>query len=232
MARHITPGGRSRTAGIRLAASAALLLALNAPAHSAPDPAAAPPSAPLPGMGWGGGALRQRSADARFIVMMIPHHEGAIVMSELALTRARRPEIKALARQIIASQSREITQMRQWYRQWYGTDVPTWGLGAGYGSSPRMGLGPGMGMGGGMGMGMPGMATSLEGLKTASDFDRAFIEQMIPHHRMGVMMASHAAWNTQHPELRELEGAMVRVQSQEIEQMAQWYRQWFGGSGS
>jgi uncharacterized protein (DUF305 family) len=54
---------------------------------------------------------------------------------------------------------------------------------------------------------------------------------MIPHHRMGVMMASHAEWNTQHPQLRELEAAMVRVQSQEIEQIAQWYRQWFGGSG-
>ena len=49
---------------------------------------------------------------------------------------------------------------------------------------------------------------------------------------MDVMMASHAEWNTQHPQLRELEAAMVRVQSQEIEQMAQWYRQWFGTSGS
>jgi uncharacterized protein (DUF305 family) len=97
-----------------------------------------------------------------------------------------------------------------------------------------MGMGHGMGMGGGMrmGWGMPGMGTSLEALKSAPDFDRAFLEQMISHHRMGVMMASHAEWNTQHPQLRELEAAMVRVQSQEIEQMAQWYRQWFGTSGS
>ena len=174
--------------------------------------------------------MGQLSADARFIVMMIPHHQGAIAMAELALIRARRPEIKALAQRIITSQSREITQMRQWYRQWYGTDVPAWGIRSGYG----MGMGHGMGMGGGMGMGwgMPGMATSLEALKTAPDFDRAFIEQMIPHHRMGVMMASHAEWNTQHPQLRELEAAMVRVQSQEIEQMAQWYQQWFRSSGS
>ena len=77
------------------------------------------------------------------------------------------------------------------------------------------------------GWGMPGMATSLEALQSAADFDRAFIEQMIPHHRMGVMMASHAQWTSRHPELRQLEAAMVRVQSQEIEQMAQWYRQWF-----
>ena len=103
-------------------------------------------------------------------------------------------------------------------------DVPSRGFGAGYG----MGMARGMGMG--MGWGMPGFGTSLDALRSAPDFDRAFIEQMIPHHRMGVMMASHAQWNTQHPQLRELEEAMVRVQSQEIEQMAQWYQQWYGSS--
>jgi uncharacterized protein (DUF305 family) len=138
--------------------------------------------------------MGQRSADAHFIVMMIPHHEGAIAMAELALQRSKRPEIRALAERIRTSQSQENAQMRRWYRQWYGSDVPTW-------------PGQGMGMRGGMGMG--GM-------------------QMIAHHRMGVMMASHAQWGTVHPELRELEAAMVRVQSEEIEQMARWYQQWFG----
>jgi len=172
--------------------------------------------------------MRGRSADQHFIVMMIPHHQGAIAMAELALSRARRPEIKALAQRIITSQSREITQMRQWYRQWYGSDVPSWGIGTGAGYGMGMGMGMGRGMGMGMGWWMPGFGTSLDALRSAPDFDRAFIEQMIPHHRMGVMMASHAQWNTQHPQLRELEEAMVRVQSQEIEQMAQWYQQWYG----
>jgi uncharacterized protein (DUF305 family) len=194
------------------ASQAAMLLA-GSPTTVAP---AGPPAA----QGWGGMPMGQRSADAHFIVMMIPHHQGAIAMSELALSRARRPEIKALAQRIIASQSREITQMRQWYRQWYGSDVPSWGIGTG--------AGYGMGMGMGMGWGMPGFGTSLDALRAAPDFDRAFIEQMIPHHRMGVMMASHAQWSTQHPELRQLEAAMVRVQSQEIEQMAQWYQRWYG----
>ena len=57
---------------------------------------------------------------------------------------------------------------------------------------------------------------------------RSCLEQMIAHHRMGVMMASDAQWGTVHPELRKLEAAMVRVQSEEIEQMARWYQQWFG----
>ncbi|MFY8147708.1 MAG: DUF305 domain-containing protein [Prochlorococcaceae cyanobacterium] len=176
--------------------------------------------------------MGQRSADAHFIVMMIPHHQGAIAMSELALSRARRPEIKALAQRIVASQSREITQMRQWYRQWYGSDVPSWGIGTGYGMGMGMGMGKGMnrGMGMGMGWGMPGFSTSLDALRSAPDFDRVFIEQMIPHHRMGVMMASMAQTNSEHPELRELQQAMVKDQSREIEQMSQWYRQWYGGS--
>ena len=75
---------------------------------------------------------------------------------------------------------------------------------------------------------MPGMGTSLQALKQAPDFDRAFLEQMIAHHRMGVMMASHAQWGTVHAALRELQAAMVQVQSQEIGQMEQWYKQWYG----
>ena len=196
-----------------------------------------PQAAPLAPCGAAGGALGRQGADGRFIVMMIPHHDGAIAMADLALTRAQHPEIRALAARIKASQSAENAQMRRWYRQWFGTDVPDWtvsgingGINGGYGVGSGMGGGMGMGYGRGMWMGMPGMATSLEALKRATNFDRAFIEQMIPHHRMGVMMASHAQWNTQHPELRQLQAAMVRVQSQEIAQMAQWYRQWFGAS--
>ncbi|MFN7899303.1 MAG: DUF305 domain-containing protein [Synechococcaceae cyanobacterium] len=226
-----------------MATAALLPLALQPAVQGAPKPLEPPGRAAVSALGRGAGPLPQRSSDARFIVMMIPHHQGAIAMAELAITRARRPEIKALAQRIITSQSREIAQMRQWYQQWYGGEVPAWRLPAGVGMGPGMGMGmgPGRGMGMGPGMGMDsagmgpgmgmGMGTSLEALKSATDFDRAFIEQMIPHQRMGVMMASHAAWTSEHPQLRELEAAMVRVQSQEIEQMAQWYRQWFGRSG-
>jgi uncharacterized protein (DUF305 family) len=212
--------GRIRQTWAGLAA-ATLLLMVHPSAQGAPDPVATPPSAPVPGMGWGAGPMGQRSADARFIVMMIPHHDGAIAMADLAITRANRPQIKALAQQIKTSQTTENAQMRSWYRQWYGTDVPTWAAsGMGMGPGSGMGsMGSGMRMGMGSGMGMPGMATSLEVLKLAPDFDRAFIEQMIPHHRMGVMMASHAQWNTQRSELRTLQAARVKAQSETSAQM-------------
>ena len=231
MGQHLATFDRTCSVALRLAAAAglgALVLSLGAPARSVPPQVVAQAGSGM-GMGRSGpGRMGSQTMDQHFIVMMIPHHDGAIAMADLALTRARKPEIKALTRSIKASQTQENAQMRTWYRQWFGGDVPSWTTAGAMGMGGMgMGMGGAMGMGGGMGMG-----TSLAALKNAADFDRAFIEQMIPHHRMGVMMASMAQTNSQHPQLRAMQQAMVKAQSQEIEQMAQWYRQWFGGSGS
>lgn len=229
--RTVTSPFHPRLRGLRpgLLAMAATLFTL-APVVAAASPLSGSPSATPPVgsssvQGSEGMPPGLRSSDTRFIVMMIPHHEGAIAMADLALQRSRRPEIRDLAQRIRSTQSREIAQMRRWYRQWTGMEVPAW-QGTGWG----MGAGRGMGMGAGRGMGwgMPGFATSLEALRAAADFDRSFLEQMIAHHRMGVMMASHAQWGSIHPELRQLEETMVRMQSEEIEQMGRWYHLWYG----
>jgi uncharacterized protein (DUF305 family) len=58
--------------------------------------------------------------DLRFIDAMIPHHEGALTMAKEVLTKSKRPEIKKLAEEILASQQAEIKQMQQWRKTWYG----------------------------------------------------------------------------------------------------------------
>jgi uncharacterized protein (DUF305 family) len=78
-----------------------------------------PPTAAPGAMGVGAMPMGDRSSDAHFIVMMIPRHEGAIAMADLAVRRARHPESRALAERIRTSQGREIAQMRRWYRQWF-----------------------------------------------------------------------------------------------------------------
>ena len=77
-----------------------LLVSHGVAACAAPTPSANPP-------GPGFGPMGRQSADQHFIVMLIPHHDGAIAMAELALSRAKRPQIKALAQQIKASQTAE-----------------------------------------------------------------------------------------------------------------------------
>lgn len=57
--------------------------------------------------------------DRAFMNMMIPHHESAIAMAQVALDESENPEIRGLARGIVGSQQREIEQMQTWSEEWY-----------------------------------------------------------------------------------------------------------------
>ena len=71
------------------------------------------------GMDMDPGMLRSAQPfDLAFIDMMIPHHEGAIVMSDVELRRGENREMRDLAREITAAQEREIAQMREWRTVW------------------------------------------------------------------------------------------------------------------
>ena len=52
------------------------------------------------------------NADVDFLVMMIPHHQGAVDMARLALIHGKDPLARKLAEEIIASQTAEIAAMR------------------------------------------------------------------------------------------------------------------------
>jgi uncharacterized protein (DUF305 family) len=142
-------------------------------------------------------------------------------MGNLALVRVEHPEIWQLAENIIRDQSQEISLMREWYRAWYGIDVPIY-PGAVIGGRMRRGNGIGM-----MGGSMSGSNTDLVQLGRATHFDKEFIEQMVPHHQMAVMMAGMV----QNSELREMRvrgSSIIRSQSAEVNQMRAWYFIWYG----
>lgn len=156
--------------------------------------------------------------DAHFIEQMIPHHEDAIIMAKLAETKAKRPEVKELARDIIDSQGREIDQMKDWYKEWFGLDVPT-----GTQVMNQHGM---MGNDSNMHMGMMGDESDITRLEQTSDFDKAFIEDMIPHHQMAVMMATMLKNGTGRPEMIRLAEDIISAQTKEINEMRQWYKNW------
>jgi uncharacterized protein (DUF305 family) len=55
--------------------------------------------------------------DWDFVAGMIPHHQGAIDMAEVELKYGRDPEMKKLARDIIAAQKKEIAVMTRWQQK-------------------------------------------------------------------------------------------------------------------
>ncbi len=60
------------------------------------------------------------SGDTMFLQMMIPHHQGAVDMSRLALRNSTSPKVKALANRIIKAQNAEIADFRKMLTQGVG----------------------------------------------------------------------------------------------------------------
>ncbi len=59
--------------------------------------------------------------DQMFLTMMIAHHQAAVAMSELVPSRTERAELKELAGKIIKEQKKEIEQMKDWKKAWFGS---------------------------------------------------------------------------------------------------------------
>lgn len=159
-------------------------------------------------MGVNNNHMNSNNVDKQFIEQMIPHHESAIAMAKLALQKTKHDEVRSLANNIISSQTAEINTMKQWYKDWYGTDVPTV-------TTNHM-----------WGGGMMNSQTSTDELSAASDFDKAFLSQMIEHHQMAVMMANMLNISTDRPEMKKLGNDIITAQNKEIGDMQQWQQQW------
>ena len=52
--------------------------------------------------------------DKDFAMMMKIHHQQAVEMSEMQMAHGKSPEMKAMAKQIISAQKKEITKFDQW----------------------------------------------------------------------------------------------------------------------
>jgi uncharacterized cupredoxin-like copper-binding protein len=59
-----------------------------------------------------------------FIDAMIPHHQMAVMMAQVASMRAEHPELQALAQTMVDDQRREIAQMQTWRAAWSGAATP------------------------------------------------------------------------------------------------------------
>lgn len=146
-------------------------------------------------------------ADVTFAQMMIPHHQQAVAMAELAGTRAADPELRKLAGQIKDAQAPEIATMTGWLAGW-GRPMPS--ASSGHGMP-------------GMDHGMPGMMPDADMTKLAAasgtDFDRQFLTMMIAHHEGAITMAKDELARGANPDAKALAQQIVTAQQGEIDTM-------------
>lgn len=162
-----------------------------------------------PGMGpMSRGMMREVHGMADFdtefdyMVRMIPHHQEAVESARILRDQTNRPEMVSFAETIIATQTREIEQMREWLVTWYpdrDTDVDYTPMMRDY--------------------------SNIEG----EELDLAFLQDMIPHHMAAVMMSEQLLSRVpiEHREVGELASNIRTTQTREIRQMGLWLRRWY-----
>ena len=137
-------------------------------------------------------------SEAMFATMMIPHHQQAIDMSEMALANSTNADVKRLAQQIIDAQATEIEQMQAWI-EGHGHEVHGEHDMAGTASEADLAI----------------LATLA-----SPEFDELFLTLMIMHHEGALAMVSMLD-DTDQAEAKELAKHIVEVQTAEIELMNQ-----------
>ncbi|BCM64730.1 MULTISPECIES: DUF305 domain-containing protein [Streptomyces] len=197
----ITRSAHRRT--VLAAALAASVLSLAGCGDDGNGSAAASPS-PTASVSVPAGEHNQ--ADIDFAQGMIPHHRQAVMMSDMAETRASADEVKALAVKIRKAQEPEIATMSAWLTAW-GEKVP-------------QGMG---GMDHGDASSMPGMMNDqqLDDMRGASGaaFDSMFLTQMIRHHEGAVAMAETEKKEGAYAPAKDLADDIITAQKAEIAQM-------------
>jgi uncharacterized protein (DUF305 family) len=151
------------------------------------------------------GAADHNESDVMFAQMMIPHHQQAVELADLALspTSGARPGVIELAQKIQGGQEPEIEQMTALLTKW----------GQPLDSHAAMGHGSDM-----EGMLTEQELTDLASL-TGSNFDNAWIAAMTFHHRGAVATAVTAKEDGISPEIKKLATAIITAQQGEIESM-------------
>jgi len=144
----------------------------------------------------GSSAAVGNGADRAFVADMVPHHQSAVQMARIAQDRGQSAYVKQLASNIITTQTEEIATLRG-----EGGGLTAAGIKKGSLGVPAH---------------MMGMSGDIAMLKTASPFDAAFMNMMIPHHQGAIVMAKAELRKGQNPQLRTLAQNIITAQQGEI----------------
>lgn len=156
------------------------------------------------------GIQRFNDADVEFAQNMIPHHEQAITMADLALDpkAGASPAVVDLARQIKAAQAPEVATMTAWLGLW-GRPTTT-GM-AGHDMDSMAGHGA-------AGMMSTESMNRLRGLNGRA-FDQAWLQMMIEHHQGAITMSEAVRTAGANPAVATLAGQIITAQQGEIATM-------------
>ena len=161
------------------------------------------------------------AVDIGFSQDMAVHHEQAVLMANLAMTRGG-VAVKALANAILINQSQEVGLLRGWLTLWHQPAASPAPMAWMPDASPGMQ---------GMTMSLPAGSTAMPGMASAGEiatldvrrpgtaFDVLFLQLMIRHHQGGIEMAQYAQATRHLPPSGPAARAMAFAQIEDLAQL-------------
>ena len=141
--------------------------------------------------------LADRTFDLRYINAMIAHHRGAMLLAEQLGKNTARPEMQALAQNILNDEPKAIAELYSWKKDWYGDTKSV--------RDPVVAnLGP-----------------------ADEKFDLRFLNAIIAHHEVGIMMTEETRQKTSRVEVLNNADAVEAFLSNGLEALKGLRRDWY-----
>jgi uncharacterized protein (DUF305 family) len=131
--------------------------------------------------------------DREFLEHMVPHHQDAIDASRVVANRTGSAEVKQLTESIIAAQDKEISDMKAWYKSWYGVEFPAT-------------------------TSYKAMMSDYQNVSQES-MDDKYLSEMIVHHQLAIDTARVIRDKAEHAEVKSLAQNIIDSQQTEIDKM-------------
>lgn len=138
-----------------------------------------------------------RTLDLRYVNAMIAHHRGAMLLAEQLEKNTTRPEMKALAQNILADEPKAIAELYAWKKDWYKDTKSV--------RDPIVAnLGP-----------------------AGETFDLRFLNAIIAHHEVGIDMTTEARLKSSRAEILDNANAVEAFLSNGLETLKGLRTTWY-----
>lgn len=145
--------------------------------------------------------------DLDFANMMIMHHQAAIDMSEVELSKGTDVQIRTMAQSILTAQKAEIAQMEQFVKNYKMPQAK-----AGHAEMHNE-----------LAETMKMMQDTMMGMKMSGNPDKDFVMMMVPHHESAVTMAEDELHHGKALEMKKLAQSIMISQKKEIMDFTTWF---------
>ena len=133
---------------------------------------------------------------------MIEHHQGAVDMANIELSKGSDEKMKSMAQNIITKQTGEIAKLREFVQSYKPS-----GMKHGEGELKKM---------------LGGMESAMQGMQMTGNTDKDFASMMISHHEEGMKMSKAQMSNGMSKELKDMAKKGISHETKEIAEFKTW----------